>query len=57
MEKEVLVQGMVETLDFNNLALHESSPTSQNPNVLAIFSKPHVLACFEFSNKPNVRST
>jgi hypothetical protein len=24
---------------------------------LAIFSKPHVLACFEFSNKPNVRST
>lgn len=55
MEKQVLVQGMVETFDFDNLTLHESSPKLQNPNVLAIFSKPHVLACFEFSNKPNVR--
>ncbi len=57
MEKQVLVQGMVKTPDFDNLALHEGSPTPQNCNALAIFSKPHVLACFEFSNKPNVRLT
>jgi len=43
LEKQVLVQGMVEILDFDNLALHDSSPTPLNPNVLAIFSKPHVL--------------
>jgi hypothetical protein len=57
LEKQVLVQGMVKTFDFDNLALHESSPTLQNLNVLEIFNKPHVLACFEFSNKPNVRLT
>jgi hypothetical protein len=53
----VLVQGMVETLDFDNLTLHDSFPTLLNPNVLAIFNKLHVLACSEFLNKPNVRST
>ncbi len=57
MEKQVLIQGMVKTFDFDNLGLHEGSPPLQNLNALAIFSKPHVLACFEFSNKPNVRLT
>ncbi len=52
----MLIQRMVETLDFDNLALNESSPTPLNLNVLAIFSKPRVLACSKISNKPNVRS-
>jgi hypothetical protein len=33
MENQVLIQGMVETFDFDNLTLHDSSPTQLNLNV------------------------
>jgi hypothetical protein len=33
MENHVLIQGMVETFNFDNLALHDSSLTQLNLNV------------------------